>query len=254
MQHLTGLRLRLPHVTYKVPNLEPLSALLALRELEVTIVRPSDQYQHDEEIIIPGERLALALPHLTSLRLWDLEQWKVVVSCPKLTKADFWNIGSLSMNTGAALTRLTFQGCKDVKCASTTPETQFQKLKCLEVEDCSEVGKHLIQEVDQMKHLQRLTYKGFPAACMPEGFPQSLRYINLEPDTWSRSLPEGLKGLLKGLLELKKFYFCANCHRGGGDWLFTRASPEIMKQMGAETFHCMGWFRTKYICKGYHTA
>lgn len=44
-----------------------------------------------------------------------------------------------------------------------------------------------------MRHLQKLTYWGFPAAVMPRCFPVSLKYIKLYPLSWERSVPEGLR-------------------------------------------------------------
>ena len=58
-----------------------------------------------------------------------------------------------------------------------------------------------------MRRLQSLRYAGFPAACMPSVFPQSLQEVALYPLDWRHDLPLGLKDLQ----ELESFSFNTRC-------------------------------------------
>ena len=86
-----------------------------------------------------------------------------------------------------------------------------------------------------MRHLQMLTYEGFPSASMPKEFPHSLRSIRIAPTDWRLGLPGGLKKLPK----LMTFTFQSKCD----SWCPLRPMNETLPmerlkwvQLGANMF------------------
>ena len=164
----------------------------------------------------PGPKLVLTLPHLVDLYLEHLEEGELVLACPRLARAELKYGRSLRLNVeDAAMEYLRVKDCYSVQLTMRFPAHQLGKLKELHVSGCTEIGRHLIEDVALMKCLRKLTYEDFPARRMPCSFPRSLQDIELLPVGWCRDytrtggpkelrdLPEGLKELG----ELKRFYF-----------------------------------------------
>ena len=143
-----------------------------------------------------GARVALKLPHLMALGVDTIMHGEIILSCPKLADAGFRRCASLHIVVeDASLTKLVLKDSREVQFAMSAPEKQLQELDYLMVSGCSEVGRHLIEDVGQMQNLQKLIYIDFPAAYMPESFPQSLFAVILYPSEWMFDPPRGLKEL-----------------------------------------------------------
>ena len=135
----------------------------------------------------PGPKLVLKLPHLVDLYLKHPEEGELVLACPKLAKAELKCARSLQLNVeDAAMECLRVTYCYSVQLTLSFPAHQLGKLKDLHVSDCTEVGRHLIEDVALMKSLRELCYIGFPAVRMPRSFPRSLQDIELRPVGWCR--------------------------------------------------------------------
>ena len=208
-QHLTVLTVATFGNQGRVQHLEALSTLTALQRLSLrgtnlpleAVVSP---WADRVYCSLSQKRLTLKLPHLVSLQFWGFKAGALLLSCPKLADISVAHSELLRVKVeNAALESLTLYECKPVQFALKSPETQLQKLKTLSVKHFSEVGRHLIQGVSQMGSLRKLSYCGFPAACLPSSFPQSLWEVTLCPDDWCLDLPEGLKELP----ELRNFRF-----------------------------------------------
>ena len=173
--------------------------LTALERLTVDFAVPDIGHLYD----VPGPhrsmsegKLILELPRLVYLRLTSLAQGELVLSCPQLAEAWIECTVALHIHVeDAALTSLVLLDCKGLQCSVRSPEDQLLSLVELCVCGCDEVGRHLIQDVGLMRQLQRLDYQSFPAACMPQSFPDTLRAIRLFPHDWEFDLPSGLKHL-----------------------------------------------------------
>ncbi len=209
-QHLTELTLAVYHHEGKAQHLQSLGMLTALQKLKFDGRTPpsgaggSAVVGKPPHCSLPGKKLALSLPHLTSLRLSGLKAGAIVLSCPKLAEISLVDTQLLRLKIeDAALESLVLYQCEPVQFALKSPETQLQKLRSLSVRHCSEAGRHLIQDISQMSSLQTLCYGNFAAACMPSSFPQGLQDVSLSPDDWCLNLPEGLEELH----ELREFRF-----------------------------------------------
>ena len=184
-QHLTELKIWLDRKEVEVQCLQSLGMLTALQNLELygpySLHGPS------------GAAYTLKLPHLASLYCASLSG-ELVLSCPELLRARF-SFTSLRpiMVEDAALEDLVLKDCNNIHVALA--QDQLLKLKVLIVQECREVGRHLIEEVSEMRNLRTLAYEPFPTACMPTSFPLSLWEVFLFPRGWCSNLPEGLKGL-----------------------------------------------------------
>ncbi len=157
-----------------------------------------------------GNQLTFELPNLVSLEWHRVQpmQEELVLSCPKLELVVFEDINSMRiMVKDAALVNLKLANCEEIQSALVSPQDLLGKTRSLSVHKCSEVERCLIQDIGHMRNLERLYYRGFPAACMPTSFPESLQEIHLCPDDWSQGLPRGLKGLHN----MKKFTFYNEC-------------------------------------------
>lgn len=155
------------------------------------------------------EKLMFKLPELVELIWWGIQPPKgeLVLIGPKLTKVYFREVESLGITVeNAALEELTLIQRERIQFMLVSPQDQLKKLRSLEVEECKESGRHLIQDFDLMRNLKRLVYHGFPATCMPTSFHEGLEDISLAPLIWTQDLPSGLKGLRN----LKTFAFRSN--------------------------------------------
>ena len=188
--------------------------LTALERLTVDFAVPDIGHLYDEprpHRNLPEGLLLLQLPRLVYLHLTSCAQGKLVLSCPQLTETWIECTTDLHINVeDAALTSLVLLECKGLQCSVRSPEDQLLSLVALCVCGCDEVGRHLIQDVGLMQHLQRLDYQSFPAACMLQSFPDTLLAIRLFPHDWEFDLPSGLKHLH----ELEFFQFDTSCD----DW------------------------------------
>ena len=245
-QHLTKLTLTLtPKIVTqnpqagKVHHLHALGMLTALQELELgCVVRPDwDRIYCD----LAGEKLIWKLPHLISLRMQLFNQGGVVLSCPKLAKAEFTETISLHVEVEhAALESLTLFECYNLRHTLRSPQDQLQALRSLDVSLCSEIGRHLIEDVPCMRQLQKLKYgalRGFPAACMPACFPHSLQQLELMPLSWDCDLPGGMK-------ELHELTYLSFAPRGDA-WVIVQPLHELlpfdcleMLELGSRFYDC----------------
>ena len=199
-QHLTELTLGL-HAQRGTENLQSLGLLPSLRRLSMyrPVADPSWRRY------LSGEKLLLKLPHLVYLKVWDVKDGELVVSCPKLAEVWFSHTFQLRIKVeDADLRDLMLLHCDHL--AFRSPETQLQQLKALSAAQCSALDRHIIQDVGHMPRLQHLHCTPFPAACMPREFPNTLRNATLFPLDWCHDLPEGLKKLP----ELSHFCFETN--------------------------------------------
>ena len=189
-QHLTYLRLWLRPGNAKA-QLETIGTLTSLRELIINH-RTYPHFYAD----LSGEKLALKLPNLVIFHVGSPENGELLLSCPKLAEAWLCCTHNLHVKVEhAVLQKVVLINCKQIQFAVRSPETQFHNLKSLYVSTSSESGKHIIQDISHMQTLQTLTYGGFPAACMPTRFPQTLQSLSLNPNDWCGDLPRGLKEL-----------------------------------------------------------
>ena len=236
-QHLTELKLPLYSTRGRSQHMGMLGTLTALRDLDICCEMPPEEFEAIPLWDMSGEGLTLKLPNLASLQLGYLKHGKVLLSCPKLTEALFeWTDSFCIEVVDAALERLGLDGCKRVQVVFTSPEEQLGSLRTLLVSRCSEDGQHLIENVAQMRQLQKLKYLHFPAACMPTDFPQSLCKVRLGPTDWHHDLPEGLKELRK----LTRISFNSGCKL----WDITRPLAELLPFDGLREVRLGGC----YIC------
>ena len=215
-QHLTQLTLEMYLGKGEAAPVGALGMLTALERLTVDFAVPDIGHLYDvpqAHHSLSEGKLVLKLPHLVYLHLTFLAQGELVLSCPQLAEARIECTIALHIHVeDAALTSLVLLECKEVQCSVRSPEDQLLSLVELCVCGCDEVGRHLIQDVGLMRHLQRLDYQRFPAECMPQSFPDTLRAIQLFPHDWEFDLPSGLKHLH----ELEFFQFDTTCD----DWEF----------------------------------
>ena len=170
-----------------------------------------------------GEKVALHLPHLAELYLLYLQDGELGLSCPKMAKAWIQDTKSLCIRVEAAsLKFLLLEDCIGTELAATPPKDRslLQNLTSLIVTRCYEPGRHIIEDVDEIPHLEVLIYQGFPAARMPKSFPRNLERINLYPLVWHCDLPEGLKELDR----LEVFVFNTDF----GSWKIKRLWAEML--------------------------
>ena len=191
-QHLTTLSLHILPEKGDARHLGTLSMLTALQSLTVS----TGMLSH---CAMSGETLALKLPQLTFLNMSYIGDGELVLSCPKLAVASFYDSLSLRIVVEeAALAHLTLRKCQRVDFALTPPRDQLLNLVALSVLHCSEVGRSIIRDVSQMRHLQTLEYNDFPVACMPTKFPHGLQNVALCPLGWEPpedNIPAVLKEL-----------------------------------------------------------
>lgn len=212
--HLTGLRLEL-HPGKGNAQLGGLGMLTSLKNL--TIGR-----WHHSERDLSGEEVVLMLPNLACLFVSGFQDGKLVLSCPRLDQAKFINTSSfqVTMVEDSGLKCLMLANCEEISFARDLRKSHFEKLNSLEVSGCTETGRHIIQDVSRMQNLEWLHYRDFPAACVPESFPQSLRSITLSPLEAHCELPEGLKELTN-LTELRFGSYNMS-------WDFTKPLAELL--------------------------
>ena len=232
IEHLTKLTLVLSPKRDQREDLQTLPALLALRELNIEVepwnANPSASFDPEAPAhIVLGGRLALTLPHLVSFHLRGLAHGDLILSCPLLAELELLATRFLRIVVeDAALVNLSLVNCVRVDLVNNTHEDHFPGIQSLVVTNSSEVGKLLIEGVGQMTHLQQLTYKYFPATCMPRSFPQGLRHLQLYPCGWTSSggsLPEGLEGFS----QLKSFIFGTDCMY----WWTTRTFFQLKERL-----------------------
>ncbi len=230
--HLTILTLTIYLGEGKVQYLRTLGMFTALRELcigchEYAIGASYDSYSPYHDLL--GEELALKLPHLVSLRFQAFRRVKLVLSCPKLTDARFVRSDSMHIAfENASLPTLVLKHCQKVTVATSSPKEQLQNMERLEVNDCSEEGSFIMEEIGfMMKHLKSLVYTEFPAVHMPNKFPQNLWKVVLCPLDWRSDLPEGLKDLRK----LEIFYFNTRCE----SWKMMMPLAELLPMVGLKS-------------------
>ena len=192
-QHLTDLTLGLQSGK-GTGQLGSLGMLTALQVLTITRGQHHPENPHRD---LSGEKLILKLPNLIFLCLSDLEDGELVLACRRLEMAWFLNCKSfqLTMLEDDELEFLMLQDCKQVRVEGIGYENGLSGLRCLIVSGCRLSGRHIIQDVGHVEHLERLVYTDFPAACMPPSFPKSLRSITLSPLGRQCDLPRGLKEL-----------------------------------------------------------
>ena len=183
-QHLTELSLEVQEAHLdisKVPDLGVLGTLTALKNLKV-----------DCACDLSGMELALKLPHLASLKLRSLKNGRLVLLCPKLTKAIIEGTSKLHIAMeDSALVDLELSECSKVSVGLCSPDEQLQGLKSLSVLDSTEIGKRLIDDVGPMRNLQTLQYGKLPEACIPRSLPQSMQNLRLSVIDPSSNLPRG---------------------------------------------------------------
>ena len=218
-------------------NLETLNSVLPLQWLKVTL-----QARNCHEPYPNGERLALTLPHLEFLELSALQRRDVFLTCPKLAEARFILADSLRIKIeDAALASAVFASCGRVELVDSTTEDHFLGIKSLEVGSSGKLCRHLIEDIGQMRHLEKLIYRDFSAASMPRSFPTSLQHIQLEPSGgFGGSFPEGLKELP----DLKTFRSSSN------EWpQQPTPSGELRKRLPIDRLLYLEWHGKAYIYK-----
>lgn len=214
--HVTELEVPMKPGKGKGQHLEILGKLTALQKLKAGYGHPLGEWHG-----LSGEKVALKLPHLVSLTLCGFGEGQVVLSCPKLAEAQLTDLHHMCIWVeNEDLTSLHLSDCRGVQIAMASPKDRFRNLRKLEVWYCSEVDRHLIEYADQMKRLEVLKYRPFPAACMPTSFPQSLRTVDLYALDWSRNLPAGLEQLY----ELEDLWFSTDCRH----WDIESPLPELL--------------------------
>ena len=186
-QHLIDLTLELEPGSGHAQRLWPLGRLKALQGLHVTCAASSGVPVFGS---MSGEKLALNLPHLTFIKMSYISDGQVILSCPKLTGVCCWETTSLCVVVeDAVLESLTLLHCQGFEFATTSPGNQLQNLANLNVTACSEVARHVIEDIGQMRYLRTLIYRPFPIACMPRRFPKGLVKVVLCPIEWCYHLP-----------------------------------------------------------------
>ena len=171
--HLTKLTLGMPLGNTKA-QLEAIGKLKALQDLRVSWARGCATCSALRGNVFE-ERIAWHLPQLLALSAFDLRNGELVLSCPKLSEARFQDCNSVHVKLeDAVLGDLVLKSCTGFQLAVSSPKDQFRRLTGLTVSGCSELGRHIIEDVGQMGCLESLIYRNFPAARMPRSFPQSL--------------------------------------------------------------------------------
>ena len=220
-QHLTKLTIATSHGRNDAHDLEMISTLTALQELVICDSRKPYYSQGQSLRHLSQETIALSLPGLVSLRLSDLEEGTFVLLCPKLAEAHLVNTKALRIKIEcSALGSLMLADCSSLQVEVDSCEDQLWNLKNVYVTKCTEVGRHLLEDMHHMKHLESLEFGDFPAVCMPESFPQSLQELYLYPCNWQQDLPGGLKELCA----LEVFCFKPVCMT----WTITRPLAEYL--------------------------
>ena len=207
-QHLTELFLNIDTLGGEVQWLGSLNMLTALKRLEVrrNIDDPLLRSQTAVKLrVVPPQchemletKLVYKLPNLVEFLWLGIQplQEELVLASPKLTYVLFRESISMRVTVeDAALEEVNFIQCEEIQFTLESPQEQLKNLWSLEVEDCSEIGRHLIEDIHLMRNLENLCYEGFPATCMPTSFPKGLQCIQLAPFDWSQDLPGGLKEL-----------------------------------------------------------
>ena len=234
-QHLTDLMIELRPGKGSM-QLESLGSLTALKSL---MIMPEGPYRPGPpRYDMSGGKLVLKLPNLCFLFVCGLSNGELVLSAPRVEGAWFSNSKSfqVSMIELQDLDFLLLKDCKDIQVAGAALEEQLPKFRSLIVSGSSEVGRHLIEDLGKMQRLKILSYSGFPAACLPRSFPQSLEDINLSPSNWYRNLPKGLKQCTK----LKRLDFCTN----RASLYFTKPWTELVP---TESLEEVTLGQTKYV-------
>ncbi len=192
-QHLADLTLGL-HPGRGNAQLGSLGMLTALKMLIISRGRHHPENPHRD---LSGEKIVLKLPNLAFLCVSDLQNGELVLACRRLEMAWFLNCKcfKLTMLKDDDLEFLMLQDCKHVRVEGITFENNLLSLRSLIVSGCRLSGRHILQDVDHMTHLERLVYTDFPAACMPQSFPKSLQSITLFPLDRDYDVPRGLKAL-----------------------------------------------------------
>ena len=166
-QHLTDLTLATCGNQGRAQYFEALGSLTALRKVSMCIKAGCKEDHTGKKIpycTLSGKKLVWKLPHLTHLALCCLKAGTIVLSCPKLAEISLTRTESLRIKiANAALETLLLSDSHSLQFALESPESQLQSLKTLCVEDCSEEGRHLIQDVSHMISLQELRYVAFLA-------------------------------------------------------------------------------------------
>ena len=187
-------------------QLESLASLTALKLL--MIVSEGPYRPGPPRYDMSGSKLVLKLPNLCFLSVAGLSNGKLVLSAPRMEHT--WLINNKSFQVSMMelhdLDFLMLKDCKEIQVAGDALEKQFPKLRSLFVTESSEVGRHLIEDLDKMQRLERVAYSDFPASRMPRSFPKSLEDIDLNPSKWYCDLPKGLMQCTK----LKTLSFCTN--------------------------------------------
>ena len=215
--HLTDLIISINDMS-RAQHLDTINTLRALHKLWVFWADP----KYFPQRVVPHEKFALKLPHLVNLRMFVLVQGELILSCPQLAIAYIAHAQSLHIKVEeVALERLDLVDCKSFQMEMQYPEPQLERLRNLHVADCSEVGRHLIEDVGLMRQLRRLYYGPLPAAYMPSSFPKSLKDLELIPVDWCCDIPGGLKELPK----LTQFCFSTNLCKS---WRTTRPLAELL--------------------------
>ena len=191
IQHLTKLQLTLDLTDHGAKDLEILGKFTALRKLDIsTYWYEGDADSYDS---LEGQSVALNLPNLISLKLYNIEHGEVVLSCPQL---NLLSLDSTSLHIkveSAALRCMRLRGRTDNQI--DLPIDQLKSLHTLCVDGVGKAYRHLIREICQMKGLQKLEITDCPSECIPNSFPQSIRELRLESYNWRQDLPIGLKDL-----------------------------------------------------------
>ena len=188
-QHLTVLSLFVRRKGGEVRYLDSLNMLVALKSL--TLKQDFPVFLHPVAInlsITPppchrmlGETLTLNLPNLVELDWHYVQplQKELILPCPKLAHAVFVGLESVRIKVEhATLEYLTLAG-HNIMLVLECPEVQLKNLRSLNVDEGSETGQHLAQDLDQRTNLKYLRCVNFPAACMPRSFSESLQDIEL---------------------------------------------------------------------------
>ena len=156
-----------------------LGLLTSLKTLRIQCVKYTER--HAEYHDMSGKTVVLKLPHLASLQLRAFQQGQLVLSCPKLAVAHILKTKSLRIVVeDASLAEVELYRCEMIHFAMHEPEEQLKTLRSLKVRECTEVDKHLIENVGKMTRLQVLDYRNFSASRMPKSFPQKLEQIYLQ--------------------------------------------------------------------------
>ena len=219
-----------------------LEGLGSLKALGILTIASGCHYPGKPYHDMSGEKLVLKLPSLGFLCVTDLEDGELVLSTPRVEQAWFVNtkVLQITMREVDDLDCLYLKDCKQVRVAGPALKKQYPKLRSLMVSGSSEVDRLILEDVGQMQRLEQLNYEGFPAACMPASFPQSLQMISLNPYGWRHDLPGGLKQCTK----LKHLTFNTNRK----SWEFTKPWTECLP---LDSLERVGLGQCKYVRQAY---